>query len=251
MLGGQQEPRHYPPVKQEPRHYPPVKQYPIHEVFYTFQGEGCHMGLPALFIRTYGCPVKCPWCDSAGTWHQNYKPESVPKWTVSELVDATVYANADRVVITGGEPAIHDLSDLFLALRSRRTLVHVETSGILEIKGDADWITLSPKKWSPPIPEAIWKADEIKIIVEEPADIPLYLEMVGRDCPVGIPIWLHPEWSKREDKKVLSAIVQEVKRRRGGIIRAGWQLHKLYSADKYDTRSAPLVPLGGDPAKGY
>ena len=42
---------------------------PIHEQFYTFQGEGTHSGQSAYFIRTFGCPIHCPWCDSSGTWH--------------------------------------------------------------------------------------------------------------------------------------------------------------------------------------
>ena len=46
----------------------------IHERFFSIQGEGVHMGRSAFFIRTLGCPVKCPWCDSAGTWHPGFKP---------------------------------------------------------------------------------------------------------------------------------------------------------------------------------
>src|SRR5690606_10755697 len=52
-------------------------RYPVHEQFHTWQGEGVHMGRSAYFIRTFGCPVKCPWCDSAGTWHPDHIPAKV------------------------------------------------------------------------------------------------------------------------------------------------------------------------------
>ena len=55
------------------------KHIPIHEVFYAFQGEGVHMGKSAFFIRTFGCPLHCPWCDSAGTWHKDFIPKQIDK----------------------------------------------------------------------------------------------------------------------------------------------------------------------------
>ena len=55
-------------------------KYPIYEHFYSFQGEGNYSGKAAYFIRFYGCPLKCKWCDSAGTWHSNYIPKEIIKY---------------------------------------------------------------------------------------------------------------------------------------------------------------------------
>jgi 6-pyruvoyltetrahydropterin/6-carboxytetrahydropterin synthase len=83
---------------------------PIHEQFYTFQGEGAHSGRAAYFIRTFGCPVHCPWCDSAGTWHPDYIPKHIARLEPATLAAEVALTQAEFTVITGGEPAIHDLS---------------------------------------------------------------------------------------------------------------------------------------------
>ena len=38
--------------------------YKVNEIFYTLQGEGAHMGIPAVFVRFSGCNLRCPWCDT-------------------------------------------------------------------------------------------------------------------------------------------------------------------------------------------
>lgn len=226
--------------------------YPVNERFVTFQGEGVHMGRSAFFVRLHGCPVHCPWCDSAGTWHPDWVPKDVKKMTSLEIAGEAVAEHTDMVVITGGEPTVYNLNDLVLTLREKDLNVHLETSGAFPITGLLDWITLSPKKWAPPIEESINLADEYKIIVEHPDDIHFYYEMlVERGLPLTAknPIWLHPEWSHRGDPAVLAAIAKAATIG-GGVFRAGWQLHKLYQVDSFDKRSRPLVPLGGDAQKG-
>lgn len=236
---------------------------PVHERFYTFQGEGVHSGRPAFFVRLFGCPLHCPWCDSAGTWHKDYVPEHIHKMTEAEIVSEILNTPAPFVVITGGEPAIHDLFELTAELAEARRHVHLETSGAFPIKGTFDWITLSPKKWHMPLVENVRLASEFKIIVESPEDIGFYLEHLQANLyPHQRPVvWLHPEWSHRNDPAVLNAITEAVKARwavtqEGGQsyswdLRAGYQLHKLYRADNLDNRSAKQVPLGGDPSKGF
>ena len=119
---------------------------PIHETFYSWQGEGVHFGRPAYFIRTFGCPVKCTWCDSAGTWHPDYAPENIEKIPEKDLVQAAKSTKCDFVVITGGEPTIFDLNELTSQLEKENISRHLETSGGFEIKGDFQWITVSPKR---------------------------------------------------------------------------------------------------------
>ena len=203
------------------------------------------MGCPAFFIRTFGCPVQCPWCDSAGTWHPTWVSKDVERIPVEQLVqELRDGPEVDFVVITGGEPAVHDLTELTEELACK---IHLETSGAFKIKGNFDWITLSPKKWRMPLPENVVKVNEFKIIVEAKEDIVLYSEVIGR---TDAPIWLHPEWSHHEDPVVLGAISDAVKNGKGRF-RAGWQLHKLYRVDSRDMRTRSLVPLGGDLRKGY
>ena len=85
---------------------------PVYERFHSWQGEGVHLGKSAFFIRLHGCPIHCSWCDSAGTWHPDHRPESVDHMDPQELADEAFLSCPEIVVITGGEPAIHDLQDL-------------------------------------------------------------------------------------------------------------------------------------------
>ena len=220
---------------------------PIHEQFYTFQGEGAHAGRAAYFIRTFGCPVHCPWCDSAGTWHPDYIPDQVERFEVETLAAEVAKTKAEFVVVTGGEPAIHDLAPLVDALHAIGQKVHLETSGAFKIKGDFDWITLSPKRWKLPLAANIGRADEFKIIVDQGDAIAEYADVIGE---TEKPVWLHPEWSKHDDTATLDAITEWVKAH-GAPYRAGWQMHKHYAADLKDARSAAPSPLGGDLGKGF
>jgi 7-carboxy-7-deazaguanine synthase len=166
-----------------------LKKLPVHERFFTWQGEGVHLGRSAYFIRTFGCPVKCPWCDSAGTWHPDHTPKDVEKAEVDELVSAVVQSKCDFVVITGGEPTIHDLSHLTSALHQEKVLVYIETCGAFPFRGDFDWITLSPKWWKLPLAENLSKASEFKIIVEEESSIEKWVEEIPL-AKFGVPVWL-------------------------------------------------------------
>lgn len=225
---------------------------PVHERFATWQGEGVHMGRSAFFIRTYGCPQKCPWCDSAGTWHPSYIPEHINKMEELALCMEAAESGAKFVVITGGEPAIFNLDYLTHLLLDRYYMpVHIETSGAYKLKGAFSWITCSPKdKWAKPaLREVIEAADEFKLIIEDPSDL-TYWEPKLAWKRLSSPVWLHPEWSHREDPAVLNAITEWVKKH-GDPYRAGWQIHKCYRADLLDGRSAAAVPLGGDLTKGY
>jgi 7-carboxy-7-deazaguanine synthase len=226
---------------------------PIHEQFYTFQGEGVHVGRAAYFIRTFGCPVHCPWCDSAGTWHPDYTPKHITRLEPQALAAEAAQTKAEFTVITGGEPAIHDLQPLTAALHAVGQTTHLETSGAFPIRGTFDWITLSPKRWKMPLADNLRRANEFKIIVDRPGAIEEYTERLaelGVDLDGPRCIWLHPEWSQHNNQEVLDAITAWVKTH-GRPYRAGGQLHKHYAADLIDQRSAPAAPLGGDPNMGF
>ena len=227
---------------------------PIYEQFYSFQGEGAHSGRAAYFIRTFGCPVHCQWCDSAGTWHPDYIPKQIDRITPDKLAAEAAKTKAEFTVITGGEPAIHDLTELTSALHSNGQKVHLETSGAFPIRGTFDWITLSPKRWKLPLTENMDRADEFKFIIDRPEAIEEYVSVLddrathrSETKPV---IWLQPEWSQRTNSKVLNAITSWIKTN-GAPYRATWQLHKNYKADLLDNRSAPAVPLGGIREQGF
>ena len=221
------------------------KRYPVHETFYSWQGEGCHLGRAAFFIRLFGCPVRCPWCDSAGTWHPDFVPKKIPRRTAADLADEAAAEKPEFVVITGGEPCIHDLGPLTRELGARGLKAHLETSGAYPVTGDIAWVTLSPKRAAPPLAACVVAASEFKLVLDTPDAVDFWiatLEERGRKPDDRRPVWLHPEWSRRDDPEILRLITTAVKTRRAPF-RAGWQLHKNYRADAGDPRARPDASL--------
>jgi len=230
--------------------------YPIYEHFKSFQGEGVYMGQPSFFIRTMGCPVGCEWCDSAGTWKPEHAPKDLQRMTTAELVSLIEQSECRRVIVTGGEPAIHDWRPLLEASRAAlpSVLFHMETSGAFQIKGEFDWITLSPKWKKTPIVETWNQASEIKIIVDKVGAVKEWLDFIADNFALPIhsnhpdlPIWLHPEWTQRANWEILEEIVTAIKTSDQNIydLRAGYQLHKLFQADNLDPNARPVVPVYG------
>lgn len=114
--------------------------FPVVETFHSLQGEGAWAGVNAFFIRLGGCDVGCPWCDTKESWNRDRHPQL----SVAQLTQAAKAANPTIVVVTGGEPTMHDLEPLTRALHSAGLRVHLETSGAHPLSGDFDWITLLP-----------------------------------------------------------------------------------------------------------
>lgn len=237
--------------------------YPIYEYFQTVQGEGAWAGVPALFIRLYGCDQKCPWCDSAGTWHPKWAPRSgIPRMTARrfrELVQDELRPGVEHAVITGGEPTLYDLRPLVEQLVLLGLEVHLETAGHHPIRdGDMiSWVTLSPKLFDgakEAVEETIARATEVKFIISSEEDIRRAIEWRNKWRKVADPaIWrLHPEWSQRNNDKLLTAMMQASL---DGGWYLGYQWHKLWTTDGADALSGgwiqTKVPLGGDPNRGY
>ena len=164
---------------------------PVMEHFYTLQGEGFHQGKAAYFIRLGGCDVGCVWCDVKDSWDA----EKHPKFEVQSLKFEVKKTPAEIVVITGGEPLMHNLDELTNQLQSAGLKTHIETSGAYPLSGKWDWICLSPKKFKSPLPEILPQADELKVVVFNRSDFDWaekYAALVSPSCK----LYLQPEWDK-------------------------------------------------------
>lgn len=185
---------------------------PVNEIFQTIQGEATHAGRPSVFIRLQGCDVGCPFCDTKHTWTPDpaneiaaatllAKTDSGPTWaavTTTEILDAIGEFSALHVVITGGEPCVHDLTALTGALFTLGHSVQIETSGTQPIRVHPEtWVTVSPKLAMPGgysvLAEAITRANEIKMPIGRPADVALLHRLLA-DVPSApeTPVWLQP-----------------------------------------------------------
>ena len=84
--------------------------YRIKEIFYSIQGEGCHTGMAAVFVRFSGCNLRCPWCDTDfSTYVERTAEEIVAQ--VKQLQQQPCY-----VILTGGEPSLQVDETLITAL---------------------------------------------------------------------------------------------------------------------------------------
>jgi len=164
--------------------------YPIVEAFHSIQGEGFWTGTNAFFLRLGGCDVHCPWCDQKETWPR----EKHLQWQSSDLVEKIIVAAPTIVIITGGEPLLHNLDPLTSSLKKEGLRVHLETSGAHPFSGKFDWVTFSPKTFKPPDPSIYTKVDELKIIITGEEDLE-WAEEMAKKVPPNTLKYLQPEWN--------------------------------------------------------
>jgi len=164
---------------------------PVMEQFYTLQGEGYHQGRAAYFIRLGGCDVGCVWCDVKESWDA----DKFEKFSVESLRLKVRETAAQIVVITGGEPLMHNLDALTKELQNAGLKTHIETSGAYPLSGNWDWICLSPKKFKAPLDEVVPYANELKVVIFNKSDFAWaekYAAFVSPTCR----LYLQPEWDK-------------------------------------------------------
>ena len=157
--------------------------YPIVETFHSVQGEGAWTGVNAFFIRLGGCDVYCPWCDQKESWNA----QRHPKFPVNDLVQLATEVNPAIVIITGGEPLMHDLNPLTRSLKEQNLQVHLETSGAHPFTGLFDWVTFSPKTYKAPHDSIYKQANELKIVISTERDL---------------------DWARSQEKKVGSTTIK-------------------------------------------
>tara|TARA_Y100000589_G_scaffold332150_1_gene389718 strand:- start:5728 stop:6321 length:594 start_codon:yes stop_codon:yes gene_type:complete len=166
----------------------------IKETFLSIQGEGFYAGQSSYFIRTQGCDIGCHWCDEPNSWSLN----KGVKMNYKTIINNIKKSKTNIVVVTGGEPLMHNLEELTSILKVEKYSTHLETSGAYPITGKWDWITLSPKKVKPPQSKIYKMANELKVVIYNKNDFKWALDQskrVQKDCL----LYIQPEWSRSEE----------------------------------------------------
>lgn len=102
----------------------------ITEIFYSLQGETRTIGLPTVFVRLTGCPLRCGYCDTEYAFHGG------EKWTQQAILDQVASFNPRYITVTGGEPlAQPNCWPLLTALCDKGYEVSLETSGAITLEG--------------------------------------------------------------------------------------------------------------------
>jgi 7-carboxy-7-deazaguanine synthase len=115
----------------------------VNEVFYSLQGEGFLAGLPSVFIRLAGCPLRCRWCDTKYAWDQT----AGAHYSIDKIIQTVQQSRSRFVVITGGEPMVNpELPELVQKLKESDKHITIETAGIVFIPDmSCDLMSISPK----------------------------------------------------------------------------------------------------------
>lgn len=116
----------------------------VNEIFGpTFQGEGPDIGKPTLFLRLYGCPVQCEWCDTGYTWKPGTAKTEARLMTLESVQDTLLKLvskyGTDRLVVSGGEPMTQQAA-LHQCFKNQTLfeVIEVETSGVVPLRIDPD-----------------------------------------------------------------------------------------------------------------
>lgn len=191
-------------------------RYQINEIFYSIQGEGMHMGWPAIFIRMAGCSMGCSFCDTKYSQKVNLKMDE------NQVFNAIKKYPCRFVVITGGEPLEQDISPLCKWLDAKGYDMAIETNGsrpISKYLATMCHITVSPKKYLSI--SALPVLDEMKVVIGSKEDVPKAEQLASRIAS-HIPIYLQAQSNKKKNLKLcIEACLKNPR------FRLGVQLHKL------------------------
>jgi 7-carboxy-7-deazaguanine synthase len=100
----------------------------ITEIFFSIQGESSYAGLPCVFVRFTGCPLRCGWCDTAYAFYEGTER------SLENILNEVEHYDCRLVEITGGEPlAQAEAHGLIATLADRGYTVLIETSGAIDL----------------------------------------------------------------------------------------------------------------------
>lgn len=200
----------------------------ITEVFYSLQGEASRVGLPTVFVRLTGCPLRCSWCDTTYSF-----TGGEPATIASVLAEVAKYP-ARQVCVTGGEPLSQkECLPLLVALCDAGYDVSLETSGALDVSAVDPRVSRIMDLKAPDSGEVgrnLWSnldcldgRDEIKIVIASRGDYEWARDVVRqRQIDAICPVLISPAQGLLEARSLADWILED-----GLNVRFQLQLHKL------------------------
>jgi len=207
---------------------PEAQTLRVSEIFFSLQGETSRIGLPTVFVRLTGCPLRCGYCD---TGYAFYGGESV---TISSILDDVSGHMPRYVTVTGGEPlAQKECLTLLRLLCDAGYSVSLETSGAMDISNVDDRVTrvldiktpgsgeVKKNRWSNL--KHLSPRDELKFVLCDEADYLWAVKMMGEnDLDKICSILFSPVYGQLDPRTLAEWILRDRL-----SVRLQIQLHKL------------------------
>jgi 7-carboxy-7-deazaguanine synthase len=205
----------------------------VTEIFHSLQGETSRTGLPTVFVRLTGCPLRCGYCDTAYAFHGG---ESL---TLDEILGRVAALGAHYVTLTGGEPLAQKQAPLLLQrLADAGYSVSLETSGALDVSAVDPRISKILDLKTPGSGECernLWSnlahltlQDEIKFVLCDEADYQWACEQIRKhQLDAKCPLLMSPVHGKLEPRQLAEWILRDRL-----PVRLQVQLHKLLWGEK-------------------
>ena len=204
----------------------------INEIFYSIQGESSRIGMPTVFVRLTGCPMRCSYCDTAYAFHDGQQKE------IEEIIQEIKKFDTNYVTVTGGEPlAQKNCIDLMNQLCELGYQVSLETGGALDIKDVHSKVKIildvkTPKSnedknnfW--PNLSKIKTNDEIKFVIQDFEDFSWSVDIIEKYQLNQNQILFSPVYNVLESEQLAEWILKHQLN-----VRLQLQLHKILWGEK-------------------
>ncbi len=205
----------------------------VTEIFFSLQGETSRVGLPTVFVRLTGCPLRCGYCDTAYAFHGGVS------LTLDEILQRVADYGARYVTLTGGEPLAQKHAPALLRrLADAGHAVSLETSGALDVSEVDVRVSKILDLKTPGSGECarnLWSNlahltahDEIKFVLCDEADYRwACAELAARRLATLCPVLFSPVYGQLEPRQLADWILRDQL-----PVRLQVQLHKLLWGDK-------------------
>lgn len=213
---------------------------PVTEIFKSIEGEGIRTGYPSVFIRLYGCQLRCSYCDSMYSVEGgNFSYKSVEEI----CKEVNQFSDSIRITITGGEPLIHDEIYDLVSILSKTHEINIETNGACDLTqlfelrekliGSNIFATMDWKSISSGVSDdmlvsnigLLQESDVLKFVVSSVDDLIQMSELISTYQP-SCNIFVSPVFGKIDPEVIVNFLISNDDKYLENI-RIQLQLHKL------------------------